>query len=407
MDSYTSLLDAFADLNQRKRSDPDALTDAEREDWKSMRRRIEQALFERAADAAHDTREFLRVPVSLSARYWTRNELRDRYIPVLGEGGLQISTVDPLPVGTRLDLEIQLAHRGLSIAVQGEVVWSVAGEDPAGRGMGIRFVELSYEQKRAIYELVDDTLRERLLERRRFARIEARLQVQFVYADAFFELETDDLSLGGLFIATEQLLPQGERLRLVLHVTGERPAIKAVAEVVRRVERPAAGRPRGIGVRFVELDAEDRRVLLDYLQQRVTEQQRASVAAERRLHPRMEHRIKLRYQSNGALGARFSRDISTGGVFIQTHEAAPPVGAAIEVDLIHPVTLHRLQLAGRVVRVVEPDERDPARVPGVGVKFDPLPAERQAALDDLLRYFVELEHAPDEAGGGPAPEEPA
>lgn len=403
MDSYTSLLEAFADLNRRKRADPGALSAAEHEDWKSMRRRIEQALFERAAEAEQDTREYLRVPVSLSARYWTRNELRDRYIPVLGEGGLQISTVDPLPVGTRLDLEILLAHRGLSIALQGEVVWSVAGEDPAGRGMGIRFVELSYEQKRIIYELVDDTLRERLLERRRFARVEARLQVQFVYADGFFELETDDLSLGGLFIATEQLLPQGERLRLVLHVPGERPAIKAVAEVVRRVERPAAGRPRGIGVRFIELDAEERRVLLDYLQQRVTEQQRASVAAERRLHPRMERRIKLRYQSNGTLGARFSRDISTGGVFIQTHEAPPPVGAAIEVDLIHPVTLHRLQLAGRVVRVVEPDERDPARVPGVGVQFDPLPPERQAALDDLLRYFVELEQAPDET----APEESA
>ena len=40
-----------------------------------MRREIEEVLFQAKPDPATDTRQFLRVPVSLAVRYWTRDEL--------------------------------------------------------------------------------------------------------------------------------------------------------------------------------------------------------------------------------------------------------------------------------------------------------------------------------------------
>ena len=235
--SFASLLEAFEALNQRKRDDPKSLTSQENQRWKKLRREIEMVLFDHSVDPNRDTREYLRVPVSLSARYWSRNELKDRYIQVLGDGGLMVATVEPLPVGTQLDLEIVVADLDLDIPIRGEVVW--IKESPApDAGMGIKFLPLSYEQKRLIYELVDDNLRQHLLERREYARIEARFDVQFVYADGYFELQTEDISLGGMFINTEQLLPVGENLQVILSLGEGKPSIKVKAQVVHIVNEP-------------------------------------------------------------------------------------------------------------------------------------------------------------------------
>jgi uncharacterized protein (TIGR02266 family) len=395
MEAYSSLLEAFDALNRRKRANPDSLAPEELARWRSLRREIEQALFDHAADESGDTREHLRVPVALAVRYWTRDELKDRYIPVLGDGGLFVSTLDPLPMGTVLDLEIVLASKGFTFKVKGEVVWRSSAQDPACRGMGIRFVDLSYDQKRMIYGLVDDSLRERLLERRRFARVDAHLEVQFLFADGFFEEATDNLSLGGLFIACPQPVPVGERLRLVLHVPGARPAIKAVAEV-RRVRLEAApGAPRGMGVRFVEMTVADRLALREYLTRALGEDGEVELddpEAERRRTARLAQRIQLRYHWPSACGVCFARDISTGGVFIQTREAPPPPGSPVEVTLTHPVTLQSMTVSGRVVRVIPVDGQNAGDAPGAAVQFDALGPAREGELRSILEYLVQLDH---------------
>lgn len=261
--------------------------------------------------------------------------------------------------------------------------------------MGVKFVDLTYEQKCAIYDLVDDTLKQRLLDRRRFGRVEARLQVQFVYADGFFELETEDLSIGGMFITTQHLLSVGERLRLVLHLPGSKPAIKVVAEVVRVVEEAKQGQPSGIGVRFVNMSEDDRSVIQDFLALQVSKRQEprdeAATAAERRAHARLEQRIKLRFHSDRSAGISFSRDISSGGVFIQTLDEPPSMMSPIDVTVVHPVTLQSLDLRGKVVRVVKPDASKPDMVAGVGVAFEPLSYEQRRELDDFLVYYTQFD----------------
>jgi uncharacterized protein (TIGR02266 family) len=386
---YTSLLEAFETLNERKRKDPDSLSGLERCRWKEMRRELESALFnQRPPEEEQDSREYLRVPVSLQVRYWTRNEMRDRYISVLGEGGLFVSAIDPLPVGSRLDLEIVLARQGLTLKVPGEVVWTDEGDEPAARGMGIKFVELSYAQKCMVYGLVDDSLREQLLERRRFARVDADLRVQFESASGFFSLRTGDISLGGMFIVTDQMLQVGEVLNLVLHLPGNAPVVSVQAEVVRLTDSPLAGLPRGVGVRFLKLSKEARDTIQQFLHAHMTGGK--SGKDERRRHPRLERRIRLRFRIADHEGTSYSRDLSRCGVFIRTHEP-PPVGSPIGVILVHPVNLQELHLPGRVVRSIPHDPANPHVAPGVGVEFDRLTAHQQERLQDLLRFFVQNE----------------
>jgi len=323
--------------------------------------------------------------VQLRARYWSKNELKDRYIPILGEGGLFIASVDPLPLGTVLDLEISLASQGVNFNVKGEVVWINQDEDPARRGMGIKFLNLSYEQKQIIYSLVDDTLRQHLLERRRFARVDAQLEVQFVYAEGFFSLRTEDLSVSGMFIATDHLVPVGERLQLVLHLPGKLPVVKAVCEVMRVVEDPAPGRPAGMGVKFVKIDRASLDAIRRFLAEQVSGE--VTVGQDRRRSARLRRQVKLRFQWADSLTTSIARDISRTGVFIHTI-SPPPVGASVLVSLTNPVTSQKLELPGRVVRVVEPDPVQPRRLPGAGVEFVGLSEQQQEMLRRFVRDFA-------------------
>jgi hypothetical protein len=68
MDEDISLLEAFDGLNERKRRDPDSLSKLEKARWRMMRCQIEEALFQQTRDPAKDTREFLRVPLSMKVR---------------------------------------------------------------------------------------------------------------------------------------------------------------------------------------------------------------------------------------------------------------------------------------------------------------------------------------------------
>jgi uncharacterized protein (TIGR02266 family) len=386
MIEYNELLKEFKSLNAKKRSDPGSLSEEERLRWKEMRRKIEEALFQSSPEAASDTREFLRVPTALSVRYWTRNELKDRYMPVLGEGGLFVSTVDPLPVDSEIDLEIVLQQKGLTVKVKGLVVWSNNKGDPAKQGMGIKFVEMTYEEKRLVYDLVDDSLRQSFLERRKFARVDAHLQVKFVFAEGIFELQTEDMSLGGVFIATDHLVPVGEKIRLVLHIPGEKPVIKALGEVVRVVEEETDGEPAGLGVRFVEWGPGGEKAIRKYLSEQVTQSIETS-NAQRRRHPRLERLVKLRFQTTDSFKSAVARDISNGGVFIQTQDP-PPVGAQIGVSIVHPTTLQKLNLIGRVVRVVSESESDSKKIAGVGVCFEEVSDENADLLQQFLRDFA-------------------
>ena len=396
--TYNSLLEAFDSLNIRKHEDPQSLSGDERQDWKTLRNQIEHILFQQSPEPEADRREFIRVPSTFSARYWTSHELKDRYIPVMGEGGLFISTISPLPVGEKIDIEIVLAEKRFSFNVTGEVVWINTGKRLEKQGMGIKFIDLSYDQKATIYNLVNDCVRGRLLERRQYSRLDSQLAVQFLSQEGSFELPTADLSADGMFVASEVLLDEGERLKATLQVPGTSDPVRIVAKVIRSEETPAPGLPVGIGLHFLMIDEKGKQAILDYMVKKVANPQDKSKSVdEHRFHPRIKRRIKVKYTSADQAGTSYCRDISRNGVFIQTHEP-PVIDSNLAVTIEHPTTRQLLPLSGKIVRVVHPDPSRPHVMPGAGVIFSKISETKEKILTEFLKEFVLLEGPPTHPG---------
>ncbi len=68
-------------------------------------------------------------------------------------GGVQIRTLSPPPVGTKLTLRLVLDPRsGEAVSVPGQVVW--VRQDAEFQGMGVKFLSTSGEKGRRVRELV-------------------------------------------------------------------------------------------------------------------------------------------------------------------------------------------------------------------------------------------------------------
>ena len=93
-------------------------------------------------------------------------------------------------------------------------------------------------------------------DRRREQRIPLRLQVEYATVEEFLFDYTANLSLGGMFIATEHPFDLGTQFRLRFQLPGHQEAVEATAEVV-WVDPPEQAGVAGMGVRFSDLKAED------------------------------------------------------------------------------------------------------------------------------------------------------
>jgi len=80
-----------------------------------------------------------------------------------------------------------------------------------------------------------------------------RVEVNLRNENTFFTGFTENISEGGLFIATEAPYEIGDRLNITLSLMGDEPTTQSV--VVRWIRPPGAigGLPAGIGVQFGDL----------------------------------------------------------------------------------------------------------------------------------------------------------
>jgi uncharacterized protein (TIGR02266 family) len=109
-------------------------------------------------------------------------------------------------------------------------------------------------------------------ERRRSKRINARIRILFTRGGSgvAIEAETDDISVDGVFVRTRRRPPsEGTKLGLLLKL--DDPArelmLRGVVARVNDAERTESGPSScGMGIRFVDVDEETRKVLSEVLE---------------------------------------------------------------------------------------------------------------------------------------------
>ncbi len=112
-----------------------------------------------------------------------------------------------------------------------------------------------------------------------------------------------------------------------------------------------------------------------------------------------DRKVEVRTENRKQLGELWLRDISKGGLFVET-ETPPPSGTKLEVSLSTPHG--RLQLSGKVVHVICPERaRDYGTNPGVGLQFtnlnDKTKQAIQAYVDGLATQLAVIIEAPVDA----------
>jgi Tfp pilus assembly protein PilZ len=117
-------------------------------------------------------------------------------------------------------------------------------------------------------------------------------------------------------------------------------------------------------------------------------------AADRRKFPRYSVRLDAAIDEAGKLRRASVRDVSQGGAFVTTTEAAP-VGAELKIRMTLPGAESEEAIEGRVVRVIEMQgDAMPDHITGLGIEFKLNPEQRAKLRDVLLKYCGDSQPPP-------------
>jgi len=102
---------------------------------------------------------------------------------------------------------------------------------------------------------------------RQATRVQKSLSLTYKDDRAFINAYTGNVSSGGLFIRTDNPLPQGEQFFLKLQLPDVSEPLKINCEVFwsRRKSEATEARPSGMGVKFLEMSRQDSDILKKYL----------------------------------------------------------------------------------------------------------------------------------------------
>ena len=248
--------------------------------------------------------------------------------------------------------------------------------------------------------------------RRRFKRIDCGLNVTLKDQRGTHELQTSNVSLHGVHIITDHPPPMRQLVQLNIDL-GSFGAVEVMGMVAWHQysddEDGAVDGLPGMGIEFFAMSVEHKNEWTQFIHALraagedggpapsvVTEPPTEPPGTEptphmapppipeaalgeppvRRKHPRYISCFMLQLRTRQLMRDMYTRDISVGGMFVQT-PAPERVNKDVQLVLVHPATKEEFQLAGQVVRVQKegnPKDR------GVALQLPPMPPEREAAL---------------------------
>lgn len=186
------------------------------------------------------------------------------------------------------------------------------------------------------------------------------VEVEFSWAGVKGHAKGNLLGVGALLLLTEQRAPEETEVELRFRPTPQSPVMVARGVVSRHVPG------EGLGVRITELAEEHRRHILELLY---------PPGAERRTSKRVSLVTQIRTVVGGKTIVGYSKNISRGGIFIET-ETPPEKGA--ELVLRFKLSPKEEILEARAVVAYRMSGE------GMGLRFIDLPAPLQQRIEAFV-----------------------
>jgi len=167
----------------------------------------------------------------------------------LSGGGLFLTSIDGLEAGKEILLRFRPARHLPFIRATAKVLYVLPE-----KGAGLEFTEITPEDRNSLLRLIHQKNRDRRLNPR--APLATQVQCDQCMSLAF----SRDISLGGMFIETADLLPVGSALTVRFNLDQRDKIVTASAQVTYQIEK------MGMGVLFTEIGHEDCDAIRQYLE---------------------------------------------------------------------------------------------------------------------------------------------
>ena len=214
---------------------------------------------------------------------------------------------------------------------------------------------------------------------RREARYPFRLKVTLRSGAETFQLDTSDVSYRGIFLCTES----PPNLRELIAITATLPPDNTpfhshgmcVFSLTENTDNS------GTGIQFYAQSENDRgaweRFIL-HVRESFSEEELEMPSSARRRHPRLDVKFEVKPANISELETLYSRNLSTGGMFLET-ELDLDIGQALELSILHPLNSNSFTISSTVRR----RSRNPV---GLGVEFSLL---AETERDRFQEFIVE------------------
>ena len=197
------------------------------------------------------------IAISFSVEYTVDAKTYKEKATTLGGGGLFIATSQEISAGTELRVRFRPEKRLPLMEALARVCYTQPGE-----GMALEFIEMRAEIREMLLRLIH----RKLGDKRMSPRAPLATQIQ---GPEFSSLALSrDISIGGMFIDNKEPIEVGKQLIARFHLDDNGPIIQARVEVMYTVGK------LGMGVQFVDVNAEDHKRIAEY----VTRAQQATSA---------------------------------------------------------------------------------------------------------------------------------
>jgi c-di-GMP-binding flagellar brake protein YcgR len=205
---------------------------------------------------------------------------------------------------------------------------------------------------------------------RKYPRLDVNLPAEYGTGSAPEGKSATVLTLGGggLFLGLSEAFALGTELSVRFRPARRLPLVETRAKVVYQAPE------RGIGIEFLEISPEHRQAILRLIHQKME---------ENRKFPRAP--LAVQVQQSGGVSIGFSRDISPGGMFIETAEkfdTNSALGLRFHVD-----DSGQIVIATAEIRYVVPKL-------GMGLEFSEISPEDR----DRIQAYVNKGNPPNPAG---------